>query len=62
VHLACKGRANQGRIKRRKVKSKLRSGVQRRGAHPATMLIEMSAALAEWVSAPTLMKSTPVWA
>jgi hypothetical protein len=29
-------------------------------AHSATMRMEMSAALAEWVSAPTLMKSTPV--
>jgi hypothetical protein len=29
-------------------------------AQPPTMVMEMSAALAEWVSAPTLMKSTPV--
>ncbi len=28
-------------------------------AYSAAMLMEMSAALAEWVSAPTLMKSTP---
>jgi len=28
--------------------------------HPAAMRMEMSAALAEWVRAPTLMKSTPV--
>ena len=29
-------------------------------SHSAAMDMEMSAALAEWVSAPTLMKSTPV--
>jgi hypothetical protein len=28
--------------------------------YSAVMVMEMSAALAEWVSAPTLMKSTPV--
>ncbi len=30
------------------------------GLYSAAMLMEMSAALAEWVSAPTLIKSTPV--
>jgi len=30
------------------------------GAHSAAIFMEISAALAEWVRAPTLMKSTPV--
>jgi len=52
VQLACEDGVRKFGLKRRQI--------EHRARHPALMLMAILAALAECVSAPTLMKSTPV--
>src|SRR5271157_1827681 len=60
VELAGKDGARERGVQCRKIEHGLDHGVHGGLTHSAAMLIEISAALAEWVRAPTLMKSTPV--
>ena len=60
MELAGKEGVSERGCERRQIEDGLGHGVDWGLTHPAAMLMEMSAARAEWVSAPTLMKSTPV--